>query len=285
MTVTTNAPVTTQAVSAAPKSEAAPTVPVPPGVSQAAIFAREHAKSAASKMLAALDEIGKNAARITWIALGVSMPHQISFLLGLILPTLHVDGSLGWTYATRDVIHLLGMFLLVAGVPVAADLLIVSCIKVIGQPAASKGSKTGAMWIMMVPVAASVTVNVMAPAPHFILRVLAGFIVAVIPASEILRFLVRPDFAKIEQMEVAVEEKLTRKIEDVAPALEPAAPVVDQKQLDKQRKLAAERARELARENPTLSVAALARAAKCGTTAAKTALKLARQDQPEVAEV
>jgi len=285
MTVTTNAPVTTQAVSAAPNLEAAPTAPVPPGVSQAAIFAREHAKSAASKMLAALDEIGKNAARITWIALGVSMPHQISFLLGLILPTLHVDASLGWTYAARDIIHLLGMFLLVAGVPVAADLLIVSCIKVIGQPAASKGSKTGAMWIMMVPVAASVTVNVMAPAPHPILRVLAGFIVAVIPASEILRFLVRPDFAKIEQMETAVEAQLTRRIEDVAAASEPVAPVVDQKQLDKQRKQAAERARDLARQNPNLSVAALARAAGCGATAAKTALKMARESEPVMAEV
>lgn len=275
MSTTNTAPTTTQVVPAAP-TVAAPTAPVPPGVSQAAIFAREHAKGAAQKMLAALDEIGRNAAKITWIALGVSMPHQISFLLGLILPTLHVDGSLGWTYAAKDVIHLLGMFLLVAGVPVAADLLIVSCIKVIGQAAASRSSKIGAMYIMAMPVLASVTVNVLAPAPHPILRVLAGFIVAVIPASEILRFLVRPDFAKIEQMEIAVEEKLTRRIEDVAPAPQPAASTVDHKQLNKQRMLAAGRARELARQNPMMTVAALARAAGCGHGAAKKALASAK---------
>lgn len=286
MTTTNTAPTTTQVDPAAP-TVAAPTTPVPPGVSQAAIFAREHAKGAAQKMLAALDEIGRNAAKITWIALGVSMPHQISFLLGLILPTLHVDGSLGWTYAAKDVIHLLGMFLLVAGVPVAADLLIVSCIKVIGQAAASRSSKIGAMYIMAMPVLASVTVNVLAPAPHPILRVLAGFIVAVIPASEILRFLVRPDFAKIEQMEIAVEEKLTRRIEDVAPAPQPAASTVDHKQLNRQRMLAAGRARELARQNPMMTVAALARAAGCGHGAAKKALAQAKAQAAdlEVVEV
>lgn len=287
VTTTTNAaPTTTQVVPAAP-TVAAPTTPVPPGVSQAAIFAREHAKGAAQKMLGALDEIGRNAAKITWIALGVSMPHQISFLLGLILPTLHVDGSLGWTYAAKDIIHLLGMFLLVAGVPVAADLLIVSCIKVIGQAAASRGSKIGAMYIMAMPVLASVTVNVLAPAPHPILRVLAGFIVAVIPASEILRFLVRPDFAKIEQMEIAVEERLTRRIEDVVTA--PAAtPTVDHKALNRERMKAAERARDLALQNPKMTVAALARAAGCGHGAAKKALAKANEAQPvdlEVVEV
>lgn len=75
VTTTNTAPTTTQVDPAAP-TVAAPTTPVPPGVSQAAIFAREHAKGAAQKMLAALDEIGRNAAKITWIALGVSMPHQ-----------------------------------------------------------------------------------------------------------------------------------------------------------------------------------------------------------------
>ncbi len=87
--------------------------------------------------------------------------------------------------------------------------------------------------------------------------------------------MVRPDFAKIEQMEIAVEEKLMRKIEDVAPVL-PVAPVVDNKQLNKERMRAAERARDMARQNPNLSVAALHRAAGCGAGAAKKALASAK---------
>lgn len=246
------------------------------GVSQAAIFARDHAKGAARKMLDALDEIGRNSVRITKIALGVSMPHQISFLLGLILPTIHVGQTPGLGYLARDIIHLIGMFLLVAGVPVAADLLIVNCIKVVGQAAASRKSKVAAMWIMSIPVAASVTVNVMAPAPHWILRVLAGFIVSVIPASEILRFLVRPDFAKIEQMELAVEAQLTRKIEDVAAEMQVTATATpDQKALNKQRMVAAEKARDLALQAPGISQQALMRATGCGRGAAKKAIELA----------
>jgi hypothetical protein len=278
MTVTTNAPVTTQAVSAAPNLEAAPTAPAAPGVSQAAIFAREHAKNAAKGMLAALDEINRNAVKITKIALGVSMPHQVSFLLGLALPFMHWNSPV-------EILHAAGILMLVLGAPVIADLLIVNCIKVVSQNAADKGSKKAAIWIMLLPVIASSGVNGLAPAPHWIVRTLAIFVVVAIPLSEILRFLVRPDFAQIEQMEISIEEKLVRKVEDVVEPAPVTVPVVDQKQIDKQRKLAAERAREMARQNPNLSVAALARAAGCGTTAAKTALKMARESELVVTEV
>lgn len=278
MSTTNTAPTTTQVVQAAPTG-AAPTTPVPPGVSQAAIFAREHAKNAAKGMLDALDEIGKNSVKITKIALGVSMPHQVSFLLGLVLPYMH------WS-SPVEILHAVGMLMLVLGAPVIADLLIVNCIKVVGQPAAEKGSKKAAIWIMLLPVIASSGVNGLAPAPHWVVRVLAVFVVAAIPMSEILRFLVRPDFAQIEKMEISIEDKLTRKIEDVI-APEPAAPVVDHRQLNKQRMLAAERARELARQNPAMSAAALARAAGCGNGAAKKALARAKEQQVdlEVVEV
>jgi len=278
MTVTTNAPVTTQAVSAAPNLEAAPTAPAQPGVSQAAIFAKEYAKGAAKGMLAALDEIGKNAVKITKIALGVSMPHQVSYLLGLTLPFMH------WS-SPVEIIHSIGILMLVLGAPVIADLLIVNCIKVVSQPAAERSSKRAAIWIMLLPVIASSGVNGLAPAPHWVVRVLAIFVVVAIPMSEILRLLVRPDFAQIEKMEISIEADLTRKIEDLIETAPVAPPAVDQKQIDKQRKLAAERARDMARQNPNLSVAALARAAGCGTTAAKTALKMARESELVVTEV
>lgn len=249
-----------------------------PGVSQAALFAREHAKGAAQKMLDALEEISKNSVRITKIALGVSMPHQIAFLLGLILPFLHVTTPVGdYALLLQELTHILGMLLLVGGVPIAADLLIVNCIRIAGEPAASDSSKKVAMFIMVLPVTASVAVNVMAPAPHWILRVLAGFIVGVIPAAQILRVLVQPDFAKIEKMELSVESKLIQGFDTVV--VTPVAPIeasVDQRQLNKQRMVAAQKARELAVQAPEITLVQLMRATGCGRGAAKKAIELAR---------
>lgn len=274
------------------------TTPAPettqPGVSQAALFAREHAKGAAKKMLDALEEVSKNSVRITKIALGVSMPHQIAFLLGLILPYLTVtlpDG--GWDFSAamlllKDVFHIAGMLLLVIGVPIAADLLIVNCIRIAGEPAAATSSKKIAMYIMVLPVSASIAVNVMAPAPHWILRVLAGFIVGVIPAAQILKiFGSNPDFAKIEAIELEVESKLAKGFDavDEKPAVETMT-TVDQRQLNKQRMVAAQKARELAVQAPEITLVQLMRATGCGRGAAKKAIELARGiiSELEVAE-
>lgn len=249
-----------------------------PGVSQAALFAREHAKGAARKMLDALDEIAKNSVRITKIALGVSMPHQIAYLLGLILPFLHVTTPVAnYGLLLQELTHILGMLLLVGGVPIAADLLIVNCIRIAGEPAASTSSKKVAMYIMVLPVSASVAVNVMAPAPHWILRVLAGFIVGVIPAAQILRVLVQPDFAKIEAMELQVESKLARPIQEAEDTQQDSGPApVDQRQLNKQRMVAAQKARELALKAPEITIVQLMRASGCGRGAAKKAIEAAR---------
>lgn len=257
----------------------------PKGVSQAALFAREHAKGAAKKMLDALDEISKNSVRITKIALGVSMPHQIAYLLGLILPYLHVTTPVGnYALLLQEATHILGMLLLVGGVPIAADLLIVNCIRIAGEPAASAGSKKVAMYIMVLPVSASVAVNVMAPAPHWILRVLAGFIVGVIPAAQILRiFGSHPDFAKIEALELQVESKLARGFDAVAETqATETVTTVDQRQLNKQRMVAAQKARELAVQAPDISLVQLMRATGCGRGAAKKAIELARQADSEL---
>lgn len=256
-----------------------------PRVSQAALFAREHAKGAAKKMLDALEEISRNSTRITKIALGVSMPHQIAFLLGLILPYLHVTTPVtNYALLLQEITHILGMLLLVGGVPIAADLLIVNCIRIAGEPAAADSSKKIAMYIMVLPVAASVAVNVMAPAPHWILRVLAGFIVGVIPAAQILKiFGSNPDFAKVERLELDVESKLARGFDAVAEtqATETVA-VVDQRQLNKQRMVAAQKARELAVQAPDISLVQLMRATGCGRGAAKKAIELARQADSEL---
>lgn len=255
-----------------------------PGVSQAALFAREAAKGAARAMLDALDEIQKNSVRITKIALGVSMPHQIAFLLGLILPYLHVTTPVGdYALLLQELTHILGMLLLVIGVPIAADLLIVNCIRAAGEPAASYSSKKIAMLVMALPVIASIAVNVMAPAPHWILRVLAGFIVGVIPAAQIVKIVMRPDFAKIEAMELETESKLVRGFDAVVIAPVPVAPVVtvDQKKLNAQRMVAAEKARTLALQAPGMTLVQLMRATGCGRGAAKKAIELAQNSTDE----
>lgn len=254
-----------------------PVTEATPGISQAALFAREHAKGAAKKMLDALETISDNSAKITKIALGVSMPHQIAFLLGLILPFLHVTLPIeNVALLLKECVHILGMLLLVVGVPIAADLLIVNCIRIAGEPAASDFSKRVAMYVMALPVIASITVNVMAPAPHWILRVLAGFIVGVIPAAQILRVLVRPDFGKIEAMELEVEAKLVRGFDAADETPVAPVPTVDQKKLNAQRMAAAQKAREMAKANPEMTIAALMRAAQCGRGSAKRALEIAK---------
>lgn len=242
----------------------------PQGVSQAAIFAREYAAGAAQKMLDALDQISKNSVKITKIALGVSMPHQVAFLLSLVIPHFSFANPV-------DAVHTISYLMLVLGAPVIADLLIVNCIKTTSQPAASAQSKKAALWIMSLPVIASAGVNALAPAPHWVLRVLAVFVVVAIPMSETLRVLVRPDFGKIEQMELAIEAKLVRKIEDVVAQEAPVVPATpDYKQVNKQRMIAAEKARDLAAENPSITISMLMRATGCGRGAAKKAIELAQ---------
>lgn len=160
--------------------------------SQADIFRAEYAKNAAKSMLDVIRAITKRAGRITRIALGVSMPHQIGYILALAIPHMHFNSPTAFLEAVT-------MVLLAIGVPIATDLLILNCIETIGAAAASRGSKRRAFALMFVPVAASGTVNFLAPAPMLI-KVLAAFIVTMVPMAESLRF-IKPDFARIEAME------------------------------------------------------------------------------------
>jgi hypothetical protein len=163
--------------------------------SQAQIFATKYAENTASNMLDVIRKIGQRAGRITKIALGVSMPHQIGYILALAVP------HMGWTNASQ-ILESITMILLAVGVPIATDLLILNCIETIGAAAASSASRVRAFALMFIPVLASGTVNFLAPAPTLI-KVLAAFIVTMVPMAESLRF-IRPDFAKIERMETQV---------------------------------------------------------------------------------
>lgn len=176
--------------------------------SQAQIFATEYAKNAAGNMLDVIKAIANRASLITKIALGVSMPHQIGYILALAVPHMHFNSPSGFLEAIT-------MILLAIGVPIATDLLILNCIETIGAAAAEKASKRRAFVIMFIPVIASGTVNFLAPAPTLI-KVLAAFIVVMVPVAQSLRF-IRPDFAKIERMETEVATQIA-----VAPAVDEA---------------------------------------------------------------
>lgn len=213
-------------------------------VSQARLFATEYAKNAAANMMQTIREVTKNSGRITKIALGVSMPHQIGYILALAVPhmTWDVTGN------PSGVLESATMIMLAFGVPVGTDLMILNCIKVIGAAAASRGSKRLAICLMMGPVTASCIVNFLAPAPMLI-KVLAAFIVTVIPMSESLRAFVKPDFAKIEAMEVQIAAQVS------------AAPVVIAR---RKKSPARHKIEAILSDAPETTIQELAKAAKTG---------------------
>lgn len=168
---------------------------------QAAIFASEYAKDAGREMLTTIRRITNRSGRITKIALGVSMPHQIGYILALAVPHMHFTNP-------SAVLESITMILLAFGAPIATDLLILNCIETIGAAAAARASKRRAFRLMFIPVLASGTVNFLAPAP-WLIKCLAAFIVTMVPMGESLRF-IRPDFAKIEQMQNEVASEVTQ---------------------------------------------------------------------------
>lgn len=172
-----------------------------PEKTQARIFAEAWSKDSANGMLSTLKRVAKRAGFITRIALGVSMPHQIGYILALAMPHMHWDSP-------SDIAESVTMVALAFGVPVCTDLLILNCIETIGATAASKWSRIGAFLLMLIPVSASGYVNFAAPGPDLI-KVLAAFIVTMVPMGESLRF-IRPDFAKMERYELEVVEQVAK---------------------------------------------------------------------------
>jgi len=246
-------------------------------VSQAAIFATEFAKNAAKNMLDTIQSIARNSSRITLIALGVSMPHQIGYILALSTPYFK------WN-SPSAIAESITLILLSFGVPIATDLFILNCIKTVGATAAAQSSKIYALCAMLAPVGVSGYVNFMAPGPVLI-KYLAAWCVTLIPLTEAGRAFLRADFVKIEKMETDAIEQLTHTVEKATARVgtngEAGEQGADMKQLNKQRMLAAQKARELAMQAPEISIAALMRATNCGRGAAKKAIERAREASTE----
>jgi hypothetical protein len=176
---------------------------------QAQLFATEYAKDTAREMLDTIKGTKTKAERVTRIALAISMPHQIGFILGL--------APLQWG-TLREVLESATLILGAVLIPVAVDYLILICIQVLSARGAADVSKKLAFWGMLFPIGVSGTVNVLAPAPALI-RVLFGVAVVLIPLAEGIRAMTRPDFGKIERMETEIAGQVTAIVEDedVAP--------------------------------------------------------------------
>lgn len=231
---------------------------------QAAIFATEHAKDAAREMLDGIKHNALAAEKVTKIGLGVSMPHQIAFILSLVPLHFPTSGSvqsilIGWL----ESLTLIGG---AVGIPVGVDFLILICIRALGARAVARSSKLLAFAILFFPVLVSGTVNVLAPAPTLV-KALFGVAVVLIPMSQAVRVWgMTPDFRKVEAMELDIRSQVTTSDEDSASVAAGVTRVPSKAAAARRR---AANARVLFAENPNLTVAQLAAAAGIGRNAAK----------------
>ena len=161
---------------------------------QARLFAAEYAKDTASQMLETIKKSAKRAGWVTLIALTVSMPHQIGFILGL--------APLSWTNINTS-LESVTLILGAVGIPVAVDLLILICIQGLAARAMADRVKRSTMVVMLFPIGVSGTVNFMAPAP-LLIKLLFVVAVVLIPLAEGRRAAFRPDFSKVERMETEI---------------------------------------------------------------------------------
>lgn len=169
-----------------------------PSNTQARIFARAYAKDTAREMLETIKANSRDAETVTKIALGVSMPHQIGYILGL--------APLQWDSLTH-VLESITLILGAIGIPIAVDFLILICVRTLAARGASRLSKIVAFVAMLFPVGVSGTVNFLAPAPTLI-RVLFAIAVVLIPISQGVRAMNRPDFRKVQAMETEVARQV-----------------------------------------------------------------------------
>lgn len=161
---------------------------------QASRFAAKYAKNTAREMLNAVKRNARDAEIVTKIALGVSMPHQVGYILGM--------APLQWDTLTHWM-ESLTLITGATGIPVAVDFLILICVRTVAARGAATVSKVVAFVAMLFPIGLSATVNFLAPAP-MLLRALFGLVVVLVPISQGVRAMNRPDFRKVEAIETLI---------------------------------------------------------------------------------
>ena len=160
-------------------------------VTQARIFAADYAADMARNLLDTIKVIAKRTGFVTGIGLLVSMPHQIAYILGLV--PVRFDSP---RHGLESVTLILAAF----GIPAMTDLLILNCIRVVAARGVHQQATKTALRLMWYPILISGAVNIAAPSP-WQTRILFGVMVTMIPAAEVLRSRIRPDFRMIDAIE------------------------------------------------------------------------------------
>lgn len=164
-------------------------------LTEAQKYRARKAKGAADRMETSVDRIETRSGKITKIALIVSTPHQMAFLLAAVIPFLH------W-HNPQVIIESIGMLMIALSAPILADYTILNCVETIAAPAVGRKSKIRAFVFLFICSAVSGSVNFLAPAPDLV-KGLAAFVVACILMAEGLRDII-VDFRKVEEIETDI---------------------------------------------------------------------------------
>jgi hypothetical protein len=171
----------------------------PTDKSQAKIFAEQHAATAGQDLHKTFRSVKLRSMILTYIALGVSMPHQILYVISECTPWFD------WS-SLSGALETVGMLLIAGAVPVVSDLVIVNSIETISAVAASDASRWRAVGTIIPALGVSGYVNFAAPGPGLV-KWLAAFLVTCILLSEIQKF-IKPDFLKIKRLEEEANEQV-----------------------------------------------------------------------------
>jgi hypothetical protein len=164
-------------------------------LTEAQKFRGRRAKGAADRMETSVNNIEKRSGLITKIALIVSTPHQMAFLLASVFPFLH------WG-SPQQIVESVGMLMIALSAPILSDLTILNCVETIAAPAVGSKSKRRAFGFLAACALVSGSVNFLAPAP-LLVKGLAAFVVSVILMAEGLRDII-VDFRKVEEIETDI---------------------------------------------------------------------------------
>lgn len=182
-------------------------------VSETQKFRADMAENAADRMMATVKGVAARSGKITKIALWVSTPHQVMFLLSAIIPWMKFD-------TLEHAGHSLGMALIVLSVPFICDYTILNCVETISAPAIDAWTKRKAFIVLTITACVSGSVNFLAPAP-WLVKFLAAFVTVAILMAESMRN-IGVNFNRME----AIEQDIA-----VGAPAKPAKLVIDKNEL------------------------------------------------------
>lgn len=170
-------------------------------------FRKNWTKSSGREMIQTLVRITFRSMWIVRIALAVSIPHQITYLISKSSTYLHFNlfGSIADS---------IGIVLMCIAVPVVSDLWILNCIDKATAKLVATRAKIQALLVMIIPATISGYVNFAAPGP-MVLKALSAYLVLSIPLNELLR-IIKVNFKAFGDIEAEVA---SMPVIDLPPAL------------------------------------------------------------------